>query len=224
VTWVLNVGANLCYLRALKTAQASLAGASMGIMPVFAALVARFYLGESLSAAQWTGIVLSFAGLAAMHIPDREKKGDSLDVLAFFKGPEGWLMLGTTFGWAAGSPFDKAAAAASSPQMHCFLIYAAMLPPAFAIVAARGKFGELKLAPRALGNIFASGALRGLGFSMQLVALLLMPVGVFEMLKRILQQVIVLAGGKILYGEKITKFKIIGTVVFFCAVPLVVFR
>jgi drug/metabolite transporter (DMT)-like permease len=220
-SWILNIVANLAYLRALKTAEASLVGASMGLVSIFAAIVARVYLHEALDAVQWAGIVLSFAGIVVMYIPEQRTARGRLDVFAFFRRFDSWLLLLMAFGWGADDPFDKAASLAASPQMHCFLIYAAMLPPAFVLAAAQRR--ALRLPPAALRVIFAAGGLRGTGYAMQLLALLLMPVGVFEAVKRVLQQAFSLAGGRLAYGEKITRPKIAGSLIFCCAVPMMVF-
>ncbi len=222
VSFVANVAANLLYLKGLKITQASLAGATVGLAPVFAALVAWVFLHEVLSFKQWIGIILSFVGLVIMYIPERSEKVSHKDIYAFFLHAGNRLMVLAAFCWAVASPFDKAAAVASSPQMHCFLIYLSMLPPSLFIVWRQGCLSELRFSYRDMLIVSGAGGLRGIGYGFQLVALLLTPVGVFETLKRITQQIVVLTGGRVFFGEKITGWKIAGSLVFLLSIPLVI--
>lgn len=222
VSFLANVAANLLYLHGLKTTQASLAASSIGLTPVFAAFIAWLFLGEVLLFRQWVGIVLSFLGLVVMYLPEKSADIDRKDFYAFFTNPGNRLMVLAAFFWAVASPFDKAAAAAASPQMHCFLIFLAMLPPSFLLIWKQKKLYELRFSYRDLMIISGAGGLRGLGYALQLVALLITPVGVFETLKRISLQFVALVGGRFFYNETITKWKVIGSVIFLCAIPLLI--
>ncbi|MEJ0062176.1 MAG: DMT family transporter [Alphaproteobacteria bacterium] len=224
VSAVVNVIANVCYLTSIRISPISLAGSAMGLVPLFAALVARFELGEELSRMQWSGIVLSFIGLAVMYVPPRNHPKERHDFFAFFKSKGGWLSLLAALGWAIASPFDKLASQAASPQLHCIVIYAAMIPPSFLLIWWQKRLHELRLKPRHAGVILISGSLRGAGYIIQLIALTLMPVGIMEMVKRAGYQTISIIGGRVFFQEKITRFKLIGTAIFFVAIPMVVFK
>ncbi len=219
-----NCLGNFCYLAAMRTTPISLIGASSGLLPIIAALLAWLLLGETLSGRQWLGIVLSFLGLVIAYIPPRAVGQKRHDGLAYFKHRGAWLMLGAAFGWAAASPFDKQAAQAASVQLHMVLVYAALIVVSGAVLAMWRQKPWDGLNGRQLTQIGAAGFLRGLAYNLQLAALVLAPVGIMELAKRIATPLVTMVGGRVWFAEPLTPTKLIGTAIFLAALPLVVLK
>ncbi len=219
-----NCLGNFCYLAAMRSTPISLIGASTGLLPVIAALLAWLLLGETLSGRQWLGIGLSFLGLVIAYIPPREDGQKWHDGLAYFKHRGAWLMVGAAFGWAAASPFDKQAAHAASVQLHMVLVYAALIVVSGAVLAMRRQKPWAGLNGQQLIQIGTAGLLRGLAYNLQLAALVLAPVGLTELAKRIATPLVTMVGGKLWFHEPLTPTKLIGTAIFLAALPLVVLK
>ena len=221
---ITNCIGNFCYLSALQRTPVSLVGASAGLMPVFAALTAWLILGETLTDKQWLGIVLSFIGLVITYIPARATAVERHDFGAFFKHRGAGLLLLAMASWSAAIPFDKQAAQAASVPLHMLLIYAALSTVAFTSLWYRDPHALRHLATRDLTIIGAAGLLRGLAYNWQLAALVVTPVGVLELVKRLAIPLISLAGGRIWFGEKLNFTKLLGTAIFIFGLPLVIFK
>lgn len=219
-----NCVGNFCYLAALQRTPVSLVGASAGLMPVFAALTAWLVLGESLTDKQWIGIVLSLIGLIITYIPARSNADERHDLGAFFKHRGAGLLLLAMAAWSAAIPFDKQAAQAASVPLHMLLIYAGLSTVAFTTLWYRDRHALKALGTRDLAIIGTAGLLRGLAYNWQLAALVVTPVGILELVKRVAVPLISLVGGRIWFDEKLNFTKLLGTAIFLFGLPFVIFK
>jgi len=198
------------------------------LVPAFAALSARILLGETLSASQSLGIVITMAGIALVILDHNSKVSHDPNRI---KTNRRNLLLGLLFGFggavgqALGLVTAKPGLADGFPAISGTLIRmftAAMILWGFALLRrqAGATITELKEQPRALLFIFA-GAIAGpfLAVTLNLFAIQNTEIGVASTLSA-LTPVVLLPVGYYLFNERFSWRAILGTVIAITGVAL----
>lgn len=217
ITIVLNFFANYVYIKAIEFSDISSAVPFLAFTSLFTALSSFLILGEELSFIQILGILLVV--ISSLFI--NYKVGSSLKTV--IEANQGaLLMIVVSLLWAISAPFDKLAVAQSNVMTHSFLqsiVITFLNLSMIANLALKQKKNIIRFtkeeltrdflaAPKSLiaGSFIAASAL-----SLQFYAYTLMPVSIFESLKRSIAIISAFIISRIFFKEQISLMKIIAT-------------
>lgn len=219
-----NVLANIFFIRSVAVSPLSRVVPILSLTPMMAALTGYVFLGEHLMAAQWTGIVLSVAGLVAIYIP----AGQSLSPVAiardFIKEKGAGPMLLTAVLWTLTAVFDRVALRHAAVSFNGLIHFgsAATLLWVWLLVKSRGRIPDA-LPPRGSWPLVGLLAVLYAGaMGLQMVALTMVYVGVVEVVKRVMGQLSSVVLGRLYFGESVTLTKIMGLILMGAGVYLIV--
>ena len=218
----LTMGGNILTIRALSLSPFSLMVPILGLCPVFSTLISIPLLGEWPSNLQWLGILLSVLGIFWLYVPAAKPWNIFSFWPSFIKERGALSMTIAALLWAVGSPIDQLALRHADPQFHALFVYTGFVTLLFIWVLSHKKLYQEPLDLRLWPLLALSGAVGGLSFIFQLLALQHTPAGPFEAIKRVISQVLAVLFGYLFFHEKITKPKLIGILILSVGVPLIV--
>ncbi len=203
----LNVAANLALLRGVRLAPLSLAVPLLSLTPVFATLTAIPLLGEIPSVLDVTGILFVVGGaiwlgggVVGPRTTDRAARTPTLASTSHRQGAL-WMTF-TALAWSLTPALDKLALTASSPAFHALVLTAGVALAVLLVLAAAGRARELSGVARVPG-VFALAVISStLALGLQLLAFQLLWVGLVETLKRGIGNLMSLALGRAVFGER----------------------
>lgn len=217
----LNVVAILGFITALKVSPLSVTIPLLSLTPVCIALVAMPILGEYPSPRQWLGIALVVAGALLLNVDFGGGRGVGELVRAFARERGTRLMGVVAFAWSLTLPLDKLSIERSSPAQHGLLLTAAISLAMLALLAARGRLGDVRQAARAPRLVAAAIVANAVALVFQLLAMERVLVGLLETFKRGLGSFIALVLGAVLFGEPVTAPKAVAVALMAVGVALV---
>lgn len=197
---LINVGANLAFIEALRRSPLSLTIPLLSLTPVFTSLTAIPLLGELPDLRQWLGIGAVVIGAFWLNF-SRSAPNVSLAWRAFLIEPGSRLMVGVALMWSLAMPLDKMAVTASSPSFHGIVLNVGVALALIVLVLLRGNlrdFRDLKYRP----GLMLSLILVNVGaLALQLVAIKLVWVGFVETMKRGVGSFLALLWGRLIFDE-----------------------
>ena len=140
VSILLNIGANLAFLQAVRVSPLSLTIPYLSLTPVFATLLSIPLLGERPTALQLGGIVLVVAGAFWLQAPSGDRASLRAVWTALAEERGSLLMILTALFWSLAAPLDKLAIGASSPLFHAVVLVSGIGVSGLLIMAARSQF------------------------------------------------------------------------------------
>lgn len=199
---VLQVAANVLFLRALFLSPLSLTIPFLSLTPVFTSLIALAFLGEHPTLQQWSGIALVVAGALSLHgrVPLLE---------ALRREPGSLMMAIVALLWSVTGNLAKVSLLHASVPWHATIQTGGVgLALVLYLLLRRGR-RELAVpaGPRRwllLSLLFSLAAL-----SLQLAAIRLILVGVVETVKRGVGMTSSVLLGRALFGEPVTVAKVV---------------
>ena len=213
VSIVVNVIANITFIRALQIAPLSLTIPFLAFTPLLTAMTAYPSLAELPGPVQIAGIVLVVIGGLTLG-----REGDDAAQswwLRVIRCRGSWMMIGVATLWSLAGPFDKMAMRYVSVPMHSFVVCTGIALALFAYLIIRGRLSEL-LAIRHHPGAFAFSVIAaGLGLTFQLWAFKTLLVSVVEAIKRTIGMLMALANGRIFFHEPLSRLKV-GAVALMC--------
>jgi drug/metabolite transporter (DMT)-like permease len=218
----LNVIANLSFMRSLRLSPLTATIPLLSLTPVFTSLVAMPLLDQRLGGRNWLGIALVVGGALLLNL----RGGDAASFAVFWRAlrrePGVPFMALTAFLWSITPTLDKLSMELASAPFHALMLNAgvgaAMLVP---LVAGR-RLGELRAVRASAGPLAASVVCAFLGLALQLVAFRVVPVGLFETMKRGIGFVMAMLMGRLILGEAITIAKWLAVALMAVGVGLIV--
>jgi uncharacterized membrane protein len=218
----LTLAGNLLTIRALSLSPFSLVVPVLGLAPVFTSLISIPMLHEWPRPLQWLGIVLAVLGVLWLYAPP-EKPLDLLALWNNFRRERGAVPIAlAALMWSISSPMDKLALQHADPQFHALFVFIIFVLTLAFLLGLRGEFRVQGIGPKDWKMLALTGALGGLSYIMQLMALQNAEAGPFESIKRVMSQLLALAFGYFLFSEPITRPKLIGIAILSVGVPLIV--
>jgi uncharacterized membrane protein len=211
---VLNLGAHLAFLEAVRLSPLSLTVPLLSLTPVFTAVAGFLILGERPTSAGITGIVLVVAGAFWLHRPSIRaqtppRDRDLLPLLkTLLREPGAWLMNGAALLWSLSLPLDKMAVTRSSPAFHGLVLTAGIAFGAFGLLALRGQLRELQKVRDARGMFVLALLTSTLALGLQLVAVQWVLVSLLETAKRGVGNVAAVVLGRSVFREPLSFAKI----------------
>jgi drug/metabolite transporter (DMT)-like permease len=199
---LLNIGANLAYIAALRLADLSASIPLLSLTPVFTTLLGIPLLGERPHLWQVCGILLVVLGAVILNLP----AAGAVSTPATRRGRRSgalW-MVAVAFLWALTVPLDKLAVEHASGPFHGLVLNAGVAVATLAGLAAQRRLGELARVRGVVGPFAASLGVSALALGTQLMAIQFILVGLVETLKRGIGNVLAVAFGRLLFGEPVT--------------------
>jgi drug/metabolite transporter (DMT)-like permease len=201
VSILLNVGANLAFLEAVRVSPLSLTIPYLSLTPVFATLLSIPILGERPAPLQAVGIVLVVIGAFWLQAPADGRSTLHAVFVALARERGSLLMILTALCWSLAAPLDKLAIGASSPLFHAVVMMGGISICGVAILASRSQLAELRVRRSTYGLVGLSIGLTAVGLIMNFVALRLVWVGFVETGKRALGSALALLWGRTIFSE-----------------------
>jgi drug/metabolite transporter (DMT)-like permease len=207
-TIALNIVANLSFMRSLRLSPLTATIPLLSLTPVFTSLVSIPLLNQRLGSRNWAGVALVVGGALLLNL----RGGDAGSLAAFGRAlrrePGVPFMAFTAFLWSITPPLDKLAMDRSTAPFHAFMLNAGVAVAMLALLIARRRLGDLRQGRGSAGPFAAAVVCAFLGLSTQLAAFSLIPVGLFETLKRGIGFVMAMLTGRLVLGEAITPAKL----------------
>lgn len=205
---LLNVAANVLYLRAVQRSPLSLTVPLLSFAPVFTTIVAQPLLGELPNVLQLVGVVAVVLGAFLLNADRREGGGVLSFVRALVRERGSLPMLGTAFCWSLTIIFDKMALGHAAASIHGLVVNAAVGLVMVGVLLVRREVGSLAQLKRAPGLLIVAVLIACAAFGLQLLAISLVFVGVVEAIKRAVSLGASVVLGRVLFAEPITLFKV----------------
>ncbi|MGM0550868.1 MAG: EamA family transporter [Bacteroidota bacterium] len=207
---LLNTLANILYMNAIKLSDLSLTVPLVTFTPLFMLLTSPIIVGEFPSLWGIVGIVLIVGGSYSLNLKARSQ-GFLAPFRALLREKGARLMLLVAFIWSLSSNFDKMGILNSSALYWAFLVNVGITIGITPIVLLK----EKKLAQQLRdnkGNLSLVGLFNGATILFQMIAVSLTLVAYVIAIKRS-SAVISVVFGKIFFGEKGLKQRLIGALI-----------
>ena len=217
-TVLLNVAANLLFLRAVQLSPLSATIPFLSFTPVFSTALSALVLGERPGRDDLAGIALVVLGALLVNL--RWDGGSR--TAALLNEPGSVLMTGVALVWSLTAVFDKRALGFASVPVHAAIQCGGVALVLLAVLAARGRLGTLRCVGPVRGRLAVALVAGGLGLGFQFLALRLTLVGVMEALKRSIGMLFAVGLGRLVFGEPLTPGKLAGVALMSTGVALIV--
>lgn len=218
-TVILNVAANVLFLRAVQVSPLSVTIPFLSLTPVFSTLLGAVVLGERPAGAEAAGIVLVVLGALLVNL--RCDRGSPLAALSH--EPGSLMMGGVALLWSLTAVLDKRALAFADVPMHAAIQCAGVAAALLVYLAARRRLPELGRVRSVRAAFLLSLVAAAVGLGLQFVALRLTLVGLVEALKRAIGMFLAVVVGRVAFEEPVTAGKIAGVALMSAGVFLIVF-
>ncbi len=215
----LNVVANLAYFRSLQVAPLSETLPLLSLTPVCAAILGGLFLGERVTPRGALGIALVVVGalLLTMRIATSEATGRYRVQI----GLGARLMAVVALCWSATLFLDKLAVRAAAPELHALVLNLGVAVAAIAILGAKRQLATMRAIRGRVVWLCVAIAVGALALSLQLMALVSLPIGMIETLKRGLGALLALALGRLLFAEPVTAPKLVAVLLLTSGVAMI---
>lgn len=215
--WLVEVGvavsAQVLFLHALRAGALSVVVPMLALTPALSAVLAWAALGEVPSGARALGLALVVGGCLVQGMAESRGPGLAEGTAA---------MAGVAALWSLGTVLDKACLGHADPAFHATAMASGCAALLTATLVVRGRTAELRI-PRDARPRLAVGILAlGVAYSLQLVALGTVLVGVVEGVKRGVGLSASVLTGWAFFGERPTPGRAARVVILVAGVALLV--
>ena len=201
VVVVLNVVANLLFLRSVTLSPLGRTVPFLAFVPVFATLAGIFVLDEIPRPMQWAGIGLVVVGGFTVNA-ERLHLGSLLGSIR--REPGSPLMLAVGVLWGISAPIEKIGIERTTVAWHATVIGVGVGVVILSLMAMRGGMQEMK-SLRRVPWLFAAAVVVGVAaFLLQLLGFREGFVGLVETVKRVVGMPLALLLGMMFFGERPT--------------------
>ncbi len=217
---VVNLGANLTYMRSVRLSGMSATLPLLSLTPVFTTLLAIPLLGEWPRPIQAVGIGVVVAGALLLNAPPRTSIGGWWQGVAQEKGAL-W-MAATALLWSLAPPFDKLAMRHAGAGVHASVMVTGIVAGLWLILLVRGELGDLRgHGQRTWGLLVIAAVVAGLALFFQLLAIQMIWVGLVETFKRGVGAVMALVLGRLVFAEELSGRRLTAVLMMVAGVALV---
>ncbi|MEK7705130.1 MAG: DMT family transporter [Myxococcota bacterium] len=219
VSVVLNVAANLLFIRAVQIAPLGLTIPFLAFTPVFTGVTALVLLAELPTSMQALGI----AGVVAGGLVLATAGGDGAQSWwhAVRRSRGSLLMLVVAALWSVTGPVDKVALQYASVPVHSLVLTSGVALGLLLLVVLGRRTAELGTALREWRLLGLSVLAAGLGLALQLTAIRELYVSFMEALKRTVGMSAALVNGRIVFAEPVTPRKLVAVALMAVGVVLI---
>jgi drug/metabolite transporter (DMT)-like permease len=216
-----NLVGTLLFLQAVRSSPLSHTIPFLSFSPVFSVLLSALLLAELPGALQLAGVALIVLGAFLLNLAKEDLAHPALLLRGLTRERGSLLMLATALLWALGAIFDKRALRHAPAPVHAVVVAAGIGLALLLVLALRRGLPQLRAlrgsGPLLLLALGLAAAAQGL----QLLALPLVLVSLFEALKRCIGMALALLNGAWFFGEPVTARKLAATALMGAGVVLV---
>lgn len=203
----LQVIANLLFLSAVRASPLSLTIPFLALTPVFASFVAWAMLGERPGLVPLLGIAAVVGGALALSSVGPKGRPRLLRVFVSERGA--WMMTGVALCWGVSMVLDKRALDYAAVPVHALVQLTGLVAVVLGWVLISGRARELAGARAHLGKLGLATVTGAAAFGLQLVAVQYVLVSQLETIKRAIGLVSAIVLGQLVFGEAITRIKLL---------------
>jgi drug/metabolite transporter (DMT)-like permease len=200
---------NLLFIRALQGSPLSLTIPFLSFSPVFIALFSSALLGEAPQPLQALGIAWVVLGAFLLNLAKEDLTHPSRFLRGLTRERGSLLMLMAALMWALSSIFDKRALAYAAAPVHALVQALGTALCVLIVLALRRDVGALGTVRRCRGLYALALLIAGTAQGLQLLALPLVVVSLYEALKRCIGMTLAVVNGALLFGEPVTAQKLL---------------
>ena len=184
-------------------------------------LLSALLLGELPGALQLAGVGLIVLGAFLLNLAREDLAHPALLLRGLTRERGSLLMLGTALLWALGAIFDKRALRHAPPSVHAVVVAAGIGLALLLALALRRELPQLLPLRRRPALLLLARGFAAAAQGLQLLALPLLLVSLFEALKRCVGMALALLNGAWFFGEPVTARKLAATALMGVGVVLV---
>jgi drug/metabolite transporter (DMT)-like permease len=204
---VLNIGANLLFVRSVQVSELSRVVPLLSFTPVFSTALAIPLLGELPSILQGTGIAVVVIGALVLG---RSGSATAPAEQAPWRDPGAWMMMGVALCWSFTTVLDKSATQHAPPAFHGLVQTGVMGLCLAIVVRLRARPTPAAVIRAEAGRLALTTLVAAAAFGLQLIALGGMGAGLVETQKRIIGLLMAMLFGRMFFAEAIDRSKLIG--------------
>ena len=201
---VSNTASNILFISSLSLGEISRVIPILSMTPVFSLIIAVLFFGESFASYEIAPILLVVSGLIVTNL-DLRRGGEDYPVKAAL------FMLAVSFLWSLNINIDKRATILSSASFHASVQVIGVGISLFLLLKIRRTPFQFSKQKDHVKLLLLSVILFSSALAVQYSLLPSVNVGDFDTLKRAIAILASLVYGKIFFGERITKQKILGS-------------
>jgi drug/metabolite transporter (DMT)-like permease len=216
-----NLWGTLLFLRAVRASPLSHTIPFLSFSPVFSVLLSALLLAELPGPLQLTGVALIVLGAFLLNLAPEDLAHPALLLRGLTRERGSLLMLGTALLWALGAIFDKRALRHAPAPVHAVVVALGIGLALLLALASRRELAQLLPLRRRPGLLLLALAFAAAAQALQLLALPLLLVSLFEALKRCIGMALALLNGAWMFGEPVTGRKLAATALMGAGVVLV---
>jgi drug/metabolite transporter (DMT)-like permease len=217
---VVNLAANLTYMRSVRLSGMSATLPLLSLTPVFTTLLAIPLLGEWPRPIEAAGIAVVVAGAVLLNTPSRASMSGWWHGVTREKGAS-W-MAATALLWSLAPPLDKLALRHAGAGFHAVFMVTGIVLGLWWILFLGGRLGELRgHGRRTWGLLAAAAVVAGVALFFQLLAIQRIWVGLVETFKRGVGAVMALVLGRLVFSEQLSGRRLAAVLMMVVGVGLV---
>lgn len=217
---LINVGANLAFLEAVRRSPLSLTIPLLSLTPVFTAILAVPLLGEIPGSRQWLGIGAVVTGTFWLNLGGESRSMQNA-WRAFMREPGSRLMVLVSLLWSLAMPLDKIAVSEAGAAFHGMILGIGVALALVVLAALRGTLGEFRDLRHRPGWLAAGVVLSVVALALQLLAIRLVWVGFVETMKRGVGSLLALVWGWLIFGEPLAAHRFVAVALMGLGVALI---
>ncbi|MDY7227279.1 EamA family transporter [Hyalangium rubrum] len=200
---------NLLFMRALQVSPLSLTIPFLSFSPVFTALFSGALLGEFPRSIQALGIAWVVLGAFLLNLAKEDLASPTHFLRGVTRERGCLLMLGAALVWALGSIFDKRALVYASVPLHALVQSLGIALAILFLLLLRRDVGSLGNVRHCRGLYAVAIVVASLAQGLQLLALPLVVVSLYEAIKRCIGMTLAVINGALFFGEPVTPRKLL---------------
>ena len=223
-SFLINILANLMFLRAVQISPLSLTTPYLSFTPVFTALLALVFYGEVPGVWGWAGIAVVVAGAFFLNRKPGAK-GFLAPLLALKEERGSVYMLGVSVMWSVTPLLDKGGSERVGPIWHTFILAALLAITFFGWLFYKDGSRE-KILDEWRGRsrwIMAGGLVSAGAMACQFASYAWMDIAIVETIKRAVGVTVAMLAGYLLFGEKDIGRRLVAALVMVIGVAMILF-
>ena len=216
-----NLVGTLLFLEAVRASPLSHTIPFLSFSPVFSVLLSALLLSELPGPLQLAGVGLIVLGAFLLNLAREDLSHPALFLRGLTRERGSLLMLATALLWALGAIFDKRALRHAPASVHAVVVAAGIGLALLLALALRRELPQLLPLRRRPALLLLALGFAAAAQGLQLLALPLVLVSLFEALKRCVGMALALLNGAWFFGEPLTARKLAATALMGVGVVLV---
>lgn len=213
VTVVLNIAANLLFVRAVFLSPLSVTIPLLSLTPVFTALIAMPLMGERPLPLQWMGILAVVGGAFCINADPGDLRHPVRLLRSLVRERGALFMAAVALLWSLSSTVDKMGLERSSAPLHALVQVGGVAAGMLLVLALQGRLSSLGSVRKRPGTFAATILFAVTALGLQLLAYSLLFVSIVEAIKRAVGMSAALVIGRLTFGERIGLLRIVAVLV-----------